>query len=53
MEKINERWPEHGELYLKVEKTDTVITSYTDGRGYIPTSCGKDSKNKQVIIIIK
>jgi hypothetical protein len=48
-----ERWPAHGRLGLLVEKDDIVITSYTDSRGYIPTSCGVDSKNKTVFIIVK
>jgi hypothetical protein len=48
-----ERWPKHGKLALLAEENDIIITSYTDGRGYIPTSCGVDSKNKIVYIIVK
>jgi len=48
-----ERWPKHGKLGLVVEENDIVITSYTDGRGYVPTSCGVDAKNKTVYIIVK
>ena len=48
-----QRWPKHGKLGLVVEEDDIIITSYTDGRGYIPTSCGVDAKNKTVYIIVK
>jgi len=48
-----EFWPKNSEFFLKVSKQDTVINSYTDKRGYIPTSCGKDNAEKDVTIVVR
>lgn len=48
-----EFWPEKQEFFLKVSKQDNVINSYTDKRGYIPTSCGKENAEKNVTIIVR
>lgn len=48
-----ELFPANQEYFLKVGKCDNVISSYTDKRGYIPTSCTKENADKDVIIIIR
>lgn len=44
--------PKEVEYDIKVYPGDQVIESSTDKRGY-PKSCGKENKNKRLIIIIK
>jgi len=44
--------PQGVEYDVKVYPNDRVIESSTDKRGY-PKSCGKENKNKRLIIIIK
>jgi hypothetical protein len=48
-----EMFPANQEYFLKVGKSDAVISSYTNQRGYIPTSCMKENADKDVIIIIR
>lgn len=48
-----EIFPQNQEYFLKVSKCDKVISSYTNARGYIPTSCMKENADKDVIIIIR
>jgi hypothetical protein len=48
-----EFWPTNQEFDIKVNKNDVVINSYTDKRGYIPTSCGKENAGKIATVILR
>jgi hypothetical protein len=52
-QKTNEKWVPHGDLQLSVKANEDIFTSYTNDKGAIPTSCGKENANKQIIIIVK